>query len=43
MKKLDSAVIEKKWQTKWETENTFAASASVNKALRLSEKQSSAS
>lgn len=31
MRKLDFAAIEKKWQTKWQTENTFAASTDTDK------------
>ncbi len=31
MKKYDFAAIEKKWQTKWQTENTFAASEDQTK------------
>ena len=31
MRKYDFAAIEKKWQTKWQTENTFAASNDTDK------------
>ena len=31
MRKFDFAAIEKKWQTKWQTENTFAASSKTDK------------
>ena len=31
MKQYNHAEVEKKWQTKWETENTFAASNSTEK------------
>ncbi len=31
MRKFDFAAIEKKWQTKWQTENTFAASNKTDK------------
>ena len=35
MSKMDAAAIEKKWQAKWEAENTFAASDDHSKPAYL--------